>query len=191
MITCYKIQLFLTISSPSCHTGRLLVEMSCLSVSHSALHLLLLADQNRLQEYSWANSKNLLFQPRHPWLSPSGPHAAFGELGPLHEICQFGVFPLGLFQFGPESAVFWQPLFIVYGLRLWLFSSFIGDEVSVSVFIILIVEVGFREDSRGRNVSRRSPRTKSWVNSTSTDFIKSAFKSLFRNYKTVCLFSLN
>ena len=90
-----------------------------------------------------------------------------GALGLLHEICQFGVFPPRPFQLSPESAVIWQLVFIVCGLRLWFFSSFTENEVLVPVLIILrSVEVGFREQSRGKNVFTSSFRISSWVSWT-------------------------
>lgn len=96
--------------------------MSCLGVSHSAPQPLLLAIfLGKLQEFA-VLAKGSLMEPFRATF-------CFGGLGLLHKICQFDVFSPSTFQFGPESAVFWQLVFIVCGLRLWLFSSFTGDEV--------------------------------------------------------------
>ena len=70
-ITCLKILLLITtIFHPVAQA-----DISHLGVSHSAPYPLLQA----CQEYSLANSK------RNHGLSPSGPHAALGELGLLHK----------------------------------------------------------------------------------------------------------
>ena len=125
-ITCLKILLLITtIFHPVAQA-----DISHLGVSHSAPYPLLQA----CQEYSLANSK------RNHGLSPSGPHAALGELGLLHKQdlsiwCLLSQ-PLSV---GPESTVTWQLVFIVCDLMLWFFSSLIGDEVFVPVFIILLV----------------------------------------------------